>query len=174
MSVSSHLNPEPERRLWIIHESLRRDLEWTDVKSSVLAALAAGQAVAAGVAGDGALAAACVAALSLASLFAVLGLSPLAEWRRHLPVGGAARGAPAAPGDSMLSVRDLARYTQMELVTVLDRYLGGGITATQYYEDIVGRIAFCARIAARKRRFFLVSCLLAALAQPALLIILLR
>ncbi|HAU90645.1 MAG TPA: hypothetical protein DCW72_10690, partial [Elusimicrobia bacterium] len=41
MSVSSHLNPEPERRLWIIHEKVRLAADRTDLKLAALAVFAA-------------------------------------------------------------------------------------------------------------------------------------
>ena len=43
MSVSSHLNPEPERRLWILHGNMRHAVEWTDIKLGALAVFAAAQ-----------------------------------------------------------------------------------------------------------------------------------
>ena len=71
--------------------------------------------------------------------------------------------------DCLISVEDLAKYTQGELVNRLDRYLGGGITATPYYEDIVGQIAANASAAARKRRLFRASCALVGAGQLCLL-----
>ncbi len=174
MSVSSHLNPEPERRLWIIHENLKRTLEWTDVKSACVAAFCAAQALAAVrfLPGGGALSFAS-ASLSLGALAGLLGLSPLVEMRRKVPLADAGRDKRPT-GDPLLSPQEIARYPQMELVILLDRYLGGGITATPYYEDIVGEIVACARVTVRKRRFFWAACALAAAAQPALLFLILN
>ena len=45
MSVSSHLSPEPERRLWIIHGNLHRSIERTDLKLWALTAFSAAQMV---------------------------------------------------------------------------------------------------------------------------------
>ncbi len=67
--------------------------------------------------------------------------------------------------DSLISARDLASRPHMELVNQLDRYLGGGVTATPYYEDIVGHIAVTARAVVRKQRLFSLSCVPALLAQ---------
>ena len=69
---------------------------------------------------------------------------------------------------------DLAKYSHLELITRLDKYLGGGITATQYYEDIIGEIVVCARIAARKQRLFRVACIVVGLGQLGLLGLLLK
>jgi len=47
----------------------------------------------------------------------------------------------------------------------LDKYLGGGITATPYHEDIVGQIVIHARIAVRKQRLFNAACVIVGIAQ---------
>jgi hypothetical protein len=140
VSVSSHLSPEPERRLWLLLESLRgeaRDAEW---KLLALAAVAAVQA-ALGPRG----AAGWVAALG------ALAVLPWAGTARALP------GLDSKPGrhgidDSFLRADDLAKYAAGELVLKLDRYFGGGVTATPYYEDLVAEIAVAARAARRRRR----------------------
>jgi hypothetical protein len=168
MSVSSHLNPEPERRLWIIHESVTRYAEWTDVKLAVLAFFCALEMpVILGVFREGPLTLAAVGMLCLALPLALAGLSPLADIYRTLPLLDQKVGR-MDPSDSFLVARDLARYPHMELVNRLDRYLGGGITATRYYEDIVARIISASRSASRKRRLFAVACAPAVAAQFAL------
>ena len=40
MSVSSHLTPEPERRLWVILEHMQHSVEWTDHKIGAITAFA--------------------------------------------------------------------------------------------------------------------------------------
>lgn len=74
------------------------------------------------------------------------------------------KGKPA-PDDCLVAFEDVARCSHGELIHKLDRYLGGGITATQYYEDIVGRILLAARVAARKRRLLAWSSALVVLGQ---------
>lgn len=170
MSVSSHLNPEPERRLWIIHENLKRSLEWTDIKLWALAFFAALELAAVSYAlPPGALRAAALALLAASLPVSALALTPFLETPPRMPLADPARGRPH-PGDSMLAARDLAKYPQIELVNILDRYLGGGVTATPYYEDIVGQIVLAARVITRKSRVLAAAGTLAVLAQLALLV----
>ena len=170
MSVSSHLNPEPERRLWIIHESLKRTLEWTDIKLWALAFFAALELTAACyVLPPGAARAAVLALLAASLPVSALALTPFLETPPRMPLADPARGRPH-PGDTMLAARDLAKYPQIELVNILDRYLGGGVTATPYYEDIVGQIVLTARVITRKNRVLAAAGTLAVLAQIVLLI----
>jgi hypothetical protein len=65
----------------------------------------------------------------------------------------------------MLWAEDIAKYTHSELVHRLDKYLGGGITATPYHEDLVGQIVIHARIAVRKQRLFKAACVVVGIAQ---------
>jgi hypothetical protein len=169
MSVSSHLNPEPERRLWIIHEHLRGDIEWTDVKLLALAAICAAllPAVRYAVPAGGP-AASAMALLAAALPLALAGASPLVEGRRQFLLLDR-RLDKLHPGDSLISASDIAKCPQMELVIMLDKYLGGGITATQYYEDIVAQIVLAARVATRKRRLLAASGAIAGAAQLCLL-----
>ena len=51
--------------------------------------------------------------------------------------------------------RVMHEYAHGELIYRLDKYLGGGITATPYHEDLVGQIVIHARIAVRKQRLAL-------------------
>lgn len=170
MSVSSHLNPEPERRLWIIHESVLRTSDWTDIKLAVLIFFSALEMpVILGVFREGPLSFLAVALLCAVLPPALAALSPLAETPRQLPLLDQRVGKIDSE-DSFLVARDLARYTHLELVNRLDRYLGGGITATRYYEDIVARIIAAARAATRKRRLFLLACLPAVAAQLVLIL----
>ena len=170
MSVSSHLNPEPERRLWVIHETVSRASDRTDVKLAVLAFFCAVQMpIILGVFREGPLSLAAVALLALALPPALAAFSPLAETPRQVPLLDRKVGR-MLPSDSFLQAADLARYPHIELVNRLDRYLGGGITATQYYEDIVARIIMVSRTAARKRRLFALACAPALAAQLALVL----
>lgn len=161
MSISSHLTPEPERRLWTILEAVRRQVEWAETKLGALVLVAAVEGAFVGVTGpSGAFGRACLAAFGLTLLVGVFALlpqpaSPLRE--KHVP------------GDNLLTVDSLARLTYAEAIQLLDRYLGGGITATQYHEDLVREAVSHARVAVRKRRLFRTACALAVLGQLALL-----
>ncbi|PIU20808.1 MAG: hypothetical protein COT18_00300 [Elusimicrobia bacterium CG08_land_8_20_14_0_20_59_10] len=165
MSVSSHLTPDPERRLRLIHSNVYDSLKWTDGKLAALALLAVLEmpAIALTVPG-GPFVRAALLALCLTALVGVLACSPFMETLKRVPVLDP-RGYKHQPGDSLVSESDIALYSQVELVAFLDRYLGGGITATPYYEDMVGQIVIGARVALRKRRLFGAACALAVLAQ---------
>ncbi len=151
MSVSTHLSPEPERRLLIILESMRHAGEAADAKALALTALAAGEAVALKLVGAGGV----FGGLAMASLAAslplgVLAFSPLTKTPKWLPFLEP-RVEKSGPDDCLLEVADLAKATRADLTLRLDRYLGGGVTSTVYYEDVVGQIILCARTAARKQ-----------------------
>ncbi len=162
MSISSHLTPEPERRLWTILDSMRRAVEWTETKLAALILIAALEGAFVGVTGpSGAFGRAALAAFGLALLVAVFALLPLPAPK---PIGD-----KHVPGDNLLAPESLARLTYTEAIQLLDRYLGGGITATQYHEDLVREGVSHARVAVRKRRLFKAACVLAVLAQVALL-----
>ncbi len=153
MSVSAHLSPEPERRLWIIHENLRQAVDGYDARIAALTALCAAEAV---VLRSPSMA--CLAGLGIAALTpfwrAPRSFSFLEPSRRRQSVD-----------DSLILAEDLIKYSHGELIYRLDKYLGGGITATPYYEDVVGRILEHAHQAARKRRVLAALCALAALGQ---------
>lgn len=165
MSVSSHLTPQPEQRLWIILESARHAVEWNDRKIAALTAFAMAEAAflklstPAGLPGLLAL-----GMLSGALPLGVFAFSPLSGKPRWLPFQTPAPHKPSA-ADSLINVDDLKKYTHGELIARLDWYLGGGITATQYYEDLVGQIVVNARLAARKQSLLWISCLLVGAAQ---------
>jgi hypothetical protein len=168
MSVSSHLTPDPERRLRLIHENILATQRWADRKLFAAAFFAVAQSCLLLMMPP--FAAGYWAALLLASavLPALLGVSPLVDTFRAIP--------PLDPHTDKISVSsslineyDIARFSQAELTAFLDRYLGGGITATPYYEDIVSQIVISARITARKRRLFGAACALAGAAQLLLL-----
>jgi len=160
MSVSSHLTPEPERRLWLILEHVRGEAERADWKLAALALLCAVEAAAVPPPARAASAAAAAAA--------VLALLPSSRKPRRWP---ALDPAPARPNadDSMISYLDIPKYALGELVLKLDRYLGGGVSTTPYYEDLVAEIGLQARVASRKRRLLWLCGALAALAQVALI-----
>jgi hypothetical protein len=168
MSVSSHLTPEPERRLWLILEALGAEVRWAETKIGALTALATAELLAASLAGSrgpaAAVAYAALAAAAAAGLLALLPLSRATPWLAFLDD----RGAKPASADCLLVSDDLVKYSRSELILKLDRYLGGGITATQYYEDVVGQILAQARAASRKRRLSRGLLLIAAAAQVCL------
>ncbi|HXT00040.1 MAG TPA: hypothetical protein VN915_05160, partial [Elusimicrobiota bacterium] len=159
MSISAHLTPEPERRLTLILENMRHEGEWADKKIGALTAFAASElAVAHFIAPPGPLGFLTLLALTAALPLGVFAFSPLARLPAVLAFLDEAKHKTSV-NDCLVAVEDLAKYTQGELINRLDRYLGGGITATPYYEDIVGQIVARASVAARKRRLFRAACL---------------
>ena len=171
MSVSSHLTPEPERRLRVIHGNISDSLSRTDRKLGAITFFAAFQmAVIKFVSPEGALCYVALLALCAVLPVGVFGISPFIETLK--PVFLLDPDNKPRAVDSLLNEHDIAGYSQLELVNFLDRYLGGGITATPYYEDIVAQIVIGARIATRKRRLFGSACLLTGAAQLCLLALL--
>jgi len=169
MSISSHLTPEPERRLWSIMEAMRRQVEWGETKLAALILIAAVEGAFVGVTGpSGAFGRAALAAFGLTLLVAVFALLPLQRTPKWLPFLEPL-GEKHIAADSLLSSEALSKLTFTEAIQLLDRYLGGGITATQYHEDLVREAVSFARVAVRKRRLFQVACVLAVLGQLALL-----
>jgi hypothetical protein len=156
--ISSHLTPEPERRLWLIYESVRHAVENAEWKIAAVVALCAAQLT---VLGTGHFAA---VPLSAAVLLGLVGFSPLKRMPQRLAYLGSAEDRPA-PSDCLVTVEDLAKHTHGELIARFDKYLGGGITAMAYHEDITVQIAALARVAAIKRKIFLWVCVLAGLGQ---------
>jgi len=165
MSVSSHLTPEPERRLWVILEHMEHSVEWTDHKIGAITAFAVIE----------------LALIKMLAPASPLGLLTLVLLSLALPLGVFAfsplSGKPKAPylpephkdkpsiDHCMISAEDIAKYTHSELVHRFDKYLGGGITATPYHEDLVGQVVVHARIAVRKQRLFIASCIIVGIAQ---------
>ncbi len=165
MSVSSHLSPEPERRLLIILDRMIHAGEQVDLKIGALTAFAAVELAWLRVsAAPGPLSFLSMAALGLALPLGVLGFSPLTGKPRWFPIFEPPKGRPG-PEDNLMAVEDIVKYAHGDLISRLDRYLGGGITATPYHEDVVGQIVLRARVAARKERLFVTSCLLVGAAQ---------
>jgi hypothetical protein len=164
VSVSSHLTPEPERRLWLILENMRlsaHEAEWRLGAVAVfcaaeLAALRAWEA-------SGPLVLSGAALLTLALLLAAAGFIPLSlvpKWQHPSTLD-----TSSDPNDCLIFFGDLAKYSHGSLIGRFDKYLGGGITGTPYYEDLVGQIVVNARIAARKSRVLLIASLCAAAGQ---------
>ena len=170
MSVSSHLTPDPERRLRLIHGNIYNSLKWADIRLGAITFLAAVQMAAVRIAApEGAMSYAALLALCLVIPVGLLGGSPFIETSKQIPLLDP-RKDKLHTGYFLITESDIARYSQAELVNFLDKYLGGGITATPYYEDIVAQIVIGARIATRKRRFFGGACVLAVTAQLCLLV----
>ncbi len=164
MSVSAHLTPEPERRLWLILESVRHEVDAADIRVAALTALAVAE-LALLRPEPGPVAFGLTAALPL-GLFAFAPLRRLPKWLQFLePHRDKMRS-----DDSLILVDDLVKYSHGDLIFRLDKYLGGGITATPYYEDIVGQIVENARVAWRKQRLLRAACVLVGLSQLGLLV----
>lgn len=162
MSVSAHLSPEPERRLWLILESQRVIADTSDARIAALALICALEL---SLARPGGL-------VSLPLGFAVLASSlawlPFARLAKPLSFIDDPKKKPRSD-DNLVAPEDLVKYSHGELIFRLDKYLGGGITATPYYEDLVGRILENAWQAARKRAALKLVCVLTAAGQLGLL-----
>lgn len=158
MSVSAHLTPEPERRLWLILESMRHEVDSADLRIAALTAFAAAELAVLRVLGPAGASGLTALALLTAALplgvFAFAPLRRLPSWLRFLEPHRDKMRAD----DSLITVDDLVKYSHGDLIFRLDKYLGGGITATPYYEDIVGQIVENARVAWRKQRLLRWAC----------------
>lgn len=169
MSVSAHLTPEPERRLWLILESMRQAVESADWKIAGLTAFAALElAVIRLVLPMSGAATIAAAALTAALPVGVLAFAPLTRLPKWLLFLEPNKGRASAD-DNFIVAEDLVKYSHGELIFKLDKYLGGGITATPYYEDAVGEILLNAKTAVRKRRLLRFTCALVGAGQLALL-----
>ena len=162
MSVSAHLTPEPERRLWLILESMRAGVESADWKIAGLTAFAALELALVKLAFPDSLFA--CAALGAALPVGVLAFAPLTRMPKWLVFLEPSHDKIRAD-DCLIVAEDLIKYSHGELIFKLDKYLGGGITATAYYEDVVGEILANAKTAVRKRRMLRCLCALAGAAQ---------
>lgn len=168
MSVSTHLTPEPERRLWLILESMTRAVEWTDQKTAALTAFALAELVFANIlTPPGPFRLLSLLSLSAALPLGVFAFSPLTGAPKWFDFLEPHRGRPTVD-DCLITADDLAKYSHGELIGRLEKYLGGGITSTQYYEDIIGQIVVRARLATRKQRLFRIACVLVGLGQAGL------
>lgn len=169
MSVSSHLTPEPERRLWAVLDFLRGEAARADWRLLALCALCAVELLQLKLAGvTGFLAYVGTLALALAAPFGLFAFAPLDRLPDRLAFLEPGRGRQSVD-DSFITADDVVKYAHGELVLKMDRYLGGGITNTQYHEDLVREIGANARLAARKRRLLLIQCVLAGVGQLALM-----
>jgi hypothetical protein len=169
MSVSSHLTPEPERRLWAVLDFLRAEAARADWRLLALTGFSAAELLLLRQAGaHGWLAWAGMCALPAATVFGLFAFAPLARLPGPLAFFEPGKGRQTID-DSFITADDVAKYAHGELVLKMDRYLGGGITATQYHEDLVREIGTNARLAARKRRLLLIQCALVGAGQLALL-----
>ena len=167
MSVSAHLTPEPERRLWLILESMRAAVESADWKIAGLTAFAATQlAIVKILFPLDVLAAGALTAALPVGVLAFAPLTRLPNWLFFLEP----RRERVSADDSLIVAEDLVKYTHGELIFKLDKYLGGGITATPYYEDVVGEILLNSKTAVRKRRLLRTACALVGAAQLAVLL----
>lgn len=152
MSVSSHLTPEPERRLWALMDGLRQEVDRLDIRLFGLAALAFGELFYLKTAAPaGWVIGLAVLSLALSLPLAILSLSPAARLPAWLAFIEPAKDKQTG-ADRLFVAEDIAKYSHGELINKLDRYFGGGITATQYYEDLVGEALVNARLAHRKAR----------------------
>lgn len=152
MTISSHLTPQPEPRLWQLLELVRRAVDRADLRIAALTGLAALEAALARPAGY--LGFTALGALALALPLGVFALIPSARaprWLRFL----AGTSEKTGGDDCLTSEEDLASYTVGELILRLDRYLGGGVTGTPYYEDLVVQIVDLAVLARVKQRLLL-------------------
>ena len=169
MSVSAHLTPEPERRLWLILESMRHAVDSADLRIGALTAFSVAELafikILLPVGPPGFLA---LVSLTLALPLGVFAFAPLKRLPKWLHFLEPHRGK-IGPEDCLISADDLIKYSHGDLIFRLDKYLGGGITATPYYEDIIGQIVENARIAERKQRLFRIACVIVGLGQLGLL-----
>lgn len=168
MSVSSHLTPEPERRLWAVLDHVRGEAVRADWRLLALTAFSAAELLLLKSAGAyGFFAWLGVLALAGAVLFGLFAFAPLSRLPERLDFLEPPRGRQTVD-DTFIAPEDIVKYAHGELVLKMDRYFGGGITNTQYHEDLVLEIGHIARLAARKRRYLLIECALVAAGQLAL------
>ena len=169
MSVSAHLTPEPERRLWLILESMRHAVDAADLRIAGLTTFAVFELafihVLMPAGSSGRLALATLTAALPLGVFAFAPMRRLPKWLQFLEP----RQDKVRADDSLILVDDLVKYSHGELIFRLDKYLGGGITATPYYEDVVGQIVENARVAARKQRLLRITCFVVGVGQLGLL-----
>jgi hypothetical protein len=156
--ISSHLSPEPERRLWIIHENLRHEQERAETKLALAGLLALGQMWAVHRSW---------AAFPLAAAFLVALLGACAGRWRWLSFLDSQERKDIAD-DNLVTPEGLAKYTHGDLIARFDKFLGGGITNTKYFEDLIGEITALAKTAWRKQKLFRAACVLLWLGQLAL------
>ncbi|MBI5239737.1 MAG: hypothetical protein HY926_04635 [Elusimicrobia bacterium] len=166
MSISSHLTPEPERRLWLILEHMEHAVESADRRIAAVTAFAMLELAFLKLltTAGGPLGLLAIMPLALALPLGVFAFSPLSG-RPKAPYLPEPRKDKPSVDHCMIWAEDIAKYTHSELVHRFDKYLGGGITATPYHEDIVGQVVVHARIAVRKQRLFRAACVIVGVAQ---------
>jgi hypothetical protein len=165
MSVSAHLTPEPERRLWLILESMRHAVDSADLRIAAVTAFALVEvAFIMATVPAGPLGRLGLASLTTALPLGVFAFAPMRRLPKWLQFLEPHRDKMRAD-DSLILVDDLVKYSHGDLIFRLDKYLGGGITATPYYEDIVGQIVENARVASRKQRLLRLCCFLVGVGQ---------
>lgn len=166
MSISSHLTPEPERRLWLILEHMQHAVESADRRIAAITAFAALELALLKLLmlSGGPLGLPTLALLALALPLGVFAFSPLSGKPKASFFTELHKDKPSVD-HCLIWAEDIAKYTHSELVHRFDKYLGGGITATPYHEDIVGQVVVHARVAVRKQRLFTASCVLVGAAQ---------
>jgi hypothetical protein len=142
---------------------MQHAVEWADRKIGAITAFAALElALTKVLAPAGPLSFLTLVALAPALPLGVIAFSPLSGKPKGLYQPHKDK---ASVDHCMIWAEDIAKYTHSELVHRFDKYLGGGITATPYHEDIAGQIVVHARIAVRKQRLFAALCVLVGIAQ---------
>lgn len=158
LSVSSHLTPDPEKRLIRMLENLNEQQRSADFRLFAGAIVSAVEMFA--------LTPSCTGAeilLCAAILIVFTAMSPLMETEKRIKFLDVKESE--LPDDYIFDGYDIAKYSRSELVNFLDKYLGGGISATPYYEDMVSRISYSSRRLVRRQRLLLAMCIVIALAQ---------
>ena len=158
LSVSSHLTPDPEKRLGRMLDNLSRQQNMADFKLCTAAAIAAIEMFAVYPSHTGT-----EFFLSIVILLALFGISPITE--KSCCVKFLDRDMSELPDDYLIDENDLSKYSRSELVNFLDKYLGGGISATPYYEDLVSRISYSALALLRKKYVYLACFAVMSVAQ---------
>lgn len=154
MSISSHLTNEPERQLRIFLDTMEASVDRSDRRIAALTVFAAGGAAFASlVLPEGTQRLAALVPLAAALPLGVLGYSPMRElagWYCFLDPSQ----SKSSSEECLPLAEHLAKYSHSELTNRLEKYLGGGVVATQYYEDLVTQIGLSARAASRKQTIF--------------------
>src|SRR5712672_2436391 len=119
MSVSSHLTPEPERRLWIILESMVESVQWADKKIGALSAFAAAQLILTKiVASGGPFGFLGLISLSAALPLGVFAFSPLTGAPKWFDLLEPKKVKPSID-DCLVLADDIAKYSHSELIARL-------------------------------------------------------
>jgi|GEM_PF-693612 len=156
LSVSSHLTPDPEKRLLAIKESIREEIKSTENKLCFSAFLSVLMAfLSFSLLGNGPFP---VTASLLSMLALTVSMTAMSQFvERHGRIYCLDGKRKEKTPEYILDEADLTEFSRLELVNFLDKYLGGGITAMDYYEDIVARVLLSARVCVRKKFMLSVS-----------------